>query len=221
MMRRRFSNAFTLLELLAVMGVIALMAGAAGLFLPGDKPGIALQSAQGTLAGLLSVARGQAVLNQRRTTLMVDADSRSDGFLRDIRIAVQARSSPEEWVQTGEGARLPRGVYVVPGPALSAGVKWETGSGKWPAGRRSTLQMVAHGSMALHPGDQAGAYLMMNPSLGFAGETVGGDGTKLILAMARRTPEGLIFSHPEWVCGVVLSSYGLPIFINYGTGFDF
>jgi hypothetical protein len=61
----------------------------------------------------------------------------------------------------------------------------------------------------------------MSQPFGFAGTTRASGGDKWVLSPARRTPDKLIFTNPDWVRGVVLSSYGLAILINDGAGFDF
>jgi hypothetical protein len=48
-----------------------------------------------------------------------------------------------------------------------------------------------------------------------------GAGDKLVLSAARRTATGVNFDRPELLRGVVLSSYGVAIFINDAPGFDF
>ena len=116
---------------------------------------------------------------------------------------------------------LPRGVYVVPAPAMITGITLGSGPENWPAGRWSTLQPAPTGSISVRAGDQAGTYLMMSQSFGFTGASVMDEGVKFVVSPARRTPAGLIFGNPDWVSGFALSSYGQTIFINDGAGFDF
>jgi prepilin-type N-terminal cleavage/methylation domain-containing protein len=221
MMHARSANAFTLIELLIVIGVISLLASATGLSLREGRPAAALQSAQGTVASLLSAARGQAALSQRRTILIVEGDSRREGFLRDIRIAIETGQDSGQWVLNGEGAVLPTGIYVVPGPMPPAGATLNSATGAWPAGRLSSLQPAAAGSILSRERGPAGVYLQMSQPFGLAGTMRASGGDKWVLSPARRAPDKLIFTNPDWVRGVVLSSYGLAILINDGPGFDF
>jgi len=216
--------AFTLIELLAVMSIMTLMAGICGLALQEGSPAIALQSAQGTVASLLAVARGQAAMNQNRAMLVVLADPANEHFLRSISIVVEAAPDSGRWWIAGEATLLPRGIYFVPGTAELPGAVFGGGdvpADGWPVTRRSSLEMVPEGSIPPPPEYPAGRYLGMVRPLTASGLAGGGGGDKLVLASARRTSTGVIFDQPERVGGIALSSYGVAILISDAAGFDF
>ena len=224
MKHTRRLDAYTLLELLVVIGVVALMAGGIGLALRDGTPTVALQSAQGTVASLLTAAQSQAALAQNRTMLVVDADPSGVSFLRGIHIAVETTQNSGRWHLSGD-ITLPPGIYVVPGGATTVnGVSYvadDTTVSVWPARRRSTLQVVLPGAVPAGAGNPAGIYLSMTaPFTGLAATSMGG-GDKFVLAAARRNTAGINFYNAELVRGIALSAYGVAILINDGPGFDF
>jgi prepilin-type N-terminal cleavage/methylation domain-containing protein len=223
-MKARIHHAFTLIEILAVIGIITLMAGVFGLALRDGSLAVALQSAQGTVAGLLVAAREQAAAKQNRALLVVDSDPADDDFLRGVHVAIETAPNSRQWQITGDDALLPRGIFVVPGGAAVIGAVFPAGEGAggaWPVGRISSLELASPGSISPVAGNPSGIFLRMTVPLTALGAAGAGGGDKIVLAAARRTPLGVIFDHPEWVRGVTLSSYGTTILVNDGPGFDF
>jgi type II secretory pathway pseudopilin PulG len=111
-------SAFTLIELLVVIGLIVLLVGGIGIALRGGDKSAALQSAQGSLASALSLARAQAALKGADAALAVNADSSdSERYLRYYVVVVKNSSvTPPIWEVTGDGEYLPAGVYFLPKP---------------------------------------------------------------------------------------------------------
>ena len=130
---RRAAAAFTLLELLVVVGIIGLIAGGLGIALS-DTGGNALATGQTTLATLVNTARAQAAVNQTRTRLMVYGTRPPSGdaekFLRLLQVfRAEPPGQLTNWVPVGSAITLPRGIYVVPTSTsglLAAGVVWPT-----------------------------------------------------------------------------------------------
>ena len=215
-------NAFTLVELLTVLGIVILMAGSVGLAMRDGSPGAALESGQATLASMLAAARGAAALSHTRAMLVVDADPDDERFLRDFQVAIETPPHSDHWQITGPRAVLPQGIYVVPSDDDLEGVSFSPAHGgavAWPPERRSTLTLMPEGSVALASENHADRYLGLLAPLAPSGATDGGG--KVVLAAARRTPSAVVFERPEWVRGVAISRYGAAILINDGSGFDF
>ncbi len=113
----RASKAFTLLELLVVIGLIATMSAFLFNGLAGGGKSSALQSAQATVSNLIIAARTKAPATNRKARLLVNADAGSpERYLHFVvlQLARQPGSSPADW-DTVQSAALPPGAYVVPG----------------------------------------------------------------------------------------------------------
>ncbi|WP_414664386.1 Tfp pilus assembly protein FimT/FimU [Horticoccus sp. 23ND18S-11] len=127
-----FRSAFTLIELMVVIGIIALVAVGLGRALT-DTGGNSLATGQTTLAALVSTARAQAAVGQTETRLMVYATRPPAGdaekFLRLLQVFRAEPQGSNTWVPVGAAVVLPRGIYVVPTSTaglLAAGVTWPT-----------------------------------------------------------------------------------------------
>ena len=220
-MDARGYNAFTLLELLAVLGIVTLVAGSAGLAMRDGSPGVALTAGQETVASLLAAARSAAMMNQSRAMLIVNADPGGERFLRGLDVVVETAPLSNRWCTTGPAGLLPRGVYVVPSRDESTGVVFaplHDDPPTWPAGRRSTLAALPQGSVVLLPGHVAARYCGMVDPLSASGACQGG---KIVLAGARRTAEAVVFEQVTWVRGIAISRYGAAILVGERSGFDF
>ena len=224
MKSQRSQPAFTLIELLTVIGIVTLMAGGLGLALRDGSPAVGLKAAQSAVARVVDVARGQAALQQNRVTLVVRADPVDDRFLRSISIVVETEPDSGQWRATGDETVLPKGVYLVPAAGTVSGVEFAVAGNRaapWPPARQSSFQAAPEGSIQPEPDYPAGSYLRMVTPLTASGLAGNGGGDKLVVASARRTAGGVIFDRPEQVCGVVISAYGVTALINDGAGFDF
>ena len=129
--RRR---AFTLVEMLVVIGLIVLLAGAGALALAGrGGEGAALANAQNIVAGLVGTTRAQAALHQTRARLAVYAQMPTSGdaakYLRTLVVLREEPPDSNRYVAVSSPVTLPTPVCVVP-PApvpsnhLGAGVVW-------------------------------------------------------------------------------------------------
>ena len=122
--------AFTLIELMLVIGLIILLVGGLSLSL-GDPAGNALASAQNQLASLAGAARSQAAVNQTEARLVIYATRPPSGdvekYLRVLQVFVANPEGSQTWQPVGSPIYLPRGVYVVPTATaglLAPGVIW-------------------------------------------------------------------------------------------------
>jgi len=127
-------RAFTLVELMVVIGLIALLLGAVGLALSG--PGVStLASAQNTLASLVATARAQAAVKQTEARILIygtrPPSGDSEKFLRYLRIVTAdtpgATGAGARWTPVGSPVSLPSGICIVPTTTsglLSTGVVW-------------------------------------------------------------------------------------------------
>ncbi len=127
------ARAFTLIELLTVVGLIVIFTGGIGLALSGrGGEGAALTSAQSLVASLVGATRAQAALHQTNARLLVYAQLPPTGdaskYLRYLQVA-RLDTDGRTWVAAGDPVLLPLPICVVP-PApvvathLNAGVTW-------------------------------------------------------------------------------------------------
>lgn len=203
---------FTLLELLAVVGLMAavLTLGVAGW--RGHAAGAARDGAVALLASRVEAARALAVGRGEPVRLCVHYDSTEpERFLRYVVLAVPA---PGGWRTVEDGWLLPAGVGVLPAEALSVvgpGAIRRTGD-DWTRGSGGALRSTAlrtpgalGGEMSLEGRTQ---WLVLHFSA--AGGVQSGD---LLVALVRRTDESvpvtLLYLEPDDVAGLTLSSYGV------------
>lgn len=216
---------FTLVELLVVIALIGVLAAGLGLAISGGGDrGAALQNAQSTINSLLSGARAQAALSQNDAKLFLNVTAPSattgvpDGFLREFRIA-RLDSGTNQWIVTGEGVTLPRGVAFVPPSTLASGYSLEGGA--WD-NRRSTAFAAATTDLR----EKAGGAILpgsYREVIGFTprGTLAGGTADPLIVLSPVETgAAGVTFKNPDFVRGARLSNYGVAALVNEAAGFS-
>lgn len=221
--------AFTLLELLvviALMATLSLVLAAGG---RGGSKSAALQSAQALLSNMVTAARTQAMASGQSSRVLVQVDATSAvqplRYLRYVTVQTQAAGG---W-QTITEAFLPDGVYVVPGnfTSIPAGLFAANTSTPWTKSDGSALRSTALRTNAITteaingPDAEQWAGITISAS---AGTVQSGD---LILAAGRLRPPGsyapgeslVELENPENVRGLTLSAYAVPALINARSSF--
>jgi type II secretory pathway pseudopilin PulG len=203
--------AFTLLEVVVVVGLIALLAGGLGLAFKGGERAVALRAGQETLAGLVARARGQAAVSGRNAGLLVlIAPDRPGDHLRRFIVATRCPVDGS-WIPTDAWVTLPAGIALLP-PATPAGAL--VGAGDDWSGLRS---QVFSSTIEACDGESCHA-LTFTPR-----GTLAGLGGALILAPTSGLPPGAGAPHryeqPEAVRGLLVSSYGQVTFVETRNGF--
>jgi type II secretory pathway pseudopilin PulG len=218
--------AFTLLELLVVIGLIALLAGGLG-FALSDTGGNSLATAQNTIASLAGTARAQAATHQGQARLYVyglrPPNGDADKFLRLLQVFREEPAGSGNFTAVGDAVSLPRGVYVVPPSTtglLASGVVWPSAN----PDLRSTFATPQ--PQALRPAQPAGA--------AFGGAVTGyylefaADGTlapavqpyaRLVVATATLANNLPQFNNPAAVRGVLLRPSGALTLANDPASF--
>jgi len=227
-------SGFTLLELLVVVGLIAACASFLFSGLAGAGKTHALQSAQATVANLVTAGRLKAQATNRKTRLLVNVDPGSS--LRYLRLVVlqlarQPGSSPVDW-DTIQSVYLPANTYVVPG-ALTGLVSDPT---RWKRVSDATQDLVSdlfkNQSLSLALEDEAtvqtwtGVAFTPNGTLAALGTGPPPKGS-VVLALGRaRPPASYATGDPpvqlgdaQAVRGLVLSAYGVPALLNERNAF--
>ncbi len=231
-MKLRAANAYTLLELLVVIGLI----GAMSFFLVGGLTGggatAALQSGQATLANLITTARAKAAATGRKTRLLVNTDAHApERYLRHLvlQLARQAGPSPADW-DTLATITLPGGVYVMPATlARSDGLVANPADWKRVTDPAADLVSDLFTNQSLSfmlEGDTAvqlwtGMGFTPNGTLAALDSGPPPKGT-LLIALGIRRPPGSFqpgdspvqLGDPQAVRGLILSAYGVPALVN-------
>lgn len=115
------NKAFTLIELLIVLGLI-MVASSVMVISSGSNDGVALKSSQRIVSSVAQGARGQAILKQTPSRILIyadrGADRDEDKYLRFFGIVTQDTQDPNKWVAATKGSYLSKGIYFM--PSLSA-----------------------------------------------------------------------------------------------------
>ena len=107
-------SAFTLIELLVVISII-LIASSIIFIGGGGGDGANLSSSQRIISGIAQGARGQAILKNSTTRLIIYSDLASnkddEKKLRYIGIVYEDNTNPGKWFAATQGTYLPEGIY--------------------------------------------------------------------------------------------------------------
>lgn len=236
-MKARGTWAFTLLELLVAIALIAALSFFLGRGLTAGGDAAALQSGQATIANLITTARTKASATGRKTRLLLNTDPGAPGrYLRHLvlQLARQSGASPADW-DTVATVALPTGVYVVPA-ALNQFVGLVANPADWkrvsdPAADLAsdllTTQLLSvrlEGDLSAQ--EWAGVGFTPNGTLAALG---GGPPPKgaLVITLGVRRPPGSYQSgespvqlgNPQAVRGLFLSAYGIPALLGERSSF--
>lgn len=107
-----------MVELLAVIGIISIMAVMIGVALSGGGQAVALGNGQRVAASIFQSARSVAVLRQTQTRVIIYADQGSSTdprkFLRYMGVVYEEPLGSDNWVPVNTGTYLPEGVFFIP-----------------------------------------------------------------------------------------------------------
>jgi len=230
----RHRRGFTLLELLVVVGLIAALASVLVSGLAGAGQTHALQSAQATVANLVTAARLKAPATNRKTRLLVNVDPGTpERYLRLVvlQLARQPGSSPEDW-DTIQSVFLPAHTYVVPGSLtglVSDSTQWKRVSDPTQdlasdLFKNQSLSLALEGEATA----QTWTGLAFTPNGTLAALSTGPPPKgSVVLALGQARPPGsfaageapLQLVNAPAVRGLVLSAYGVPALLNERTAF--
>jgi len=195
----------------------------------GSGKSAALQSAQATLANLITATRTKAMTTGQSARLLVHVDAASTAtpprYLRYLAVEIQ---TPSGW-QLVSDAYLPDGVFVIPGnfSPLPAGLFAAGTSSPWTKSDNSALRSTALRSAQISSEQIGGAGAEQWTSIVFSPAGTTAQSGDLVLAAGRPRAPGsyppgdspIELENPEEVRGLTLSAYGLPTLVNDRTSF--
>lgn len=225
--------AFTLTEMLVVIGVIMLLVGGVAVALSGrGGEGAALANAQNIVSGLVASARAQAVLRQTNVRLIVYAQRPPGGearrYLRSLQVVAEEPYLSNRYVATGDPVTLPEPVCVVPSDNvppdhLNPGVVWLRNPS--PV---STMRPQNSFNYFSRVGGQRQFFGTPNSSGRVFYLQFGADGlvsdpaanAKIAVATAVLSPTGVPrFNNPRGVRGTILRRTGAIALVDEPSGF--
>lgn len=226
------TGAFTLVELLVVIGVMVVLLGGVGVALAGrGGEGAALASAQSLVGSMAGAARAQAALHQTNARLIVHAQPPPAGdaakYLRFLQVVREEPFGSDAYVAAGDPVALPASVCVVPFPSMPAdhllpGVIWlenppPVSTLTAQDGFSCRAQVGAGPRYFGGPGSGRVLYLQFGPDGTLVSPT---SGAKVMVATAALQPSQVPkFNNTHGVRGVVLRRSGAVASIDEATGF--
>ena len=219
-------RAFSLVELMVVVGIVAFVALGLGMALK-DTGGNALATAQTTLATLVGTARAQAAVHQTQAMLLIYGSRPPAGdaqkFLRLMQVFRDETptGASRTWVPAGSAVELPQGVFLVP-PAtvglIAPGVVWPTNP--------PLLSTVGMGMNPNQPvgtpfgGGNPAAFFVQFNSDGTVSQVGNQAYARLVVATATRSTANLPqFNNAGAVRGLLIRPSGAITFVNDALSF--
>ena len=243
----RFPRAFSLIELMVVVGLITALVAFTGVALSGrGGDGVALSNAQVTLTGLVGATRAQAALHQTSARLIIYANqppatnADSNKYLRALQVvrAETTATGATVWVAAGNSVILPAPICIVPAtpvPAnhlkLPAGQTWNNNAATGPVSTLTTLNSFGYSGQSSAPGRAAvtqyfgaagsGRVLYIEfDSTGTVVSNTSTNPTKIALTTAILAPNVLPqFNNASAVRGLFVRKSGAISLVNDATAF--
>lgn len=222
--------AFTLVELLVVMGLVAALTFFLIRGLGHGGRSASLKSAQAIMANLIGAARINAISSGRscRILIHIDPSAQADPqrYLRYV--VLQLQNVDASW-RTLVETYLPEDIYMIPGnfSPIPAGLFSAETVVPWRKSDNSELRSTVLRSDrvtteiigGVTPEQWVGVWFSSNGTTFQSGD--------FILVTGRRRPPGsygddeapIVLENPAHVRGLKLSAYGLPMLINSRPGF--
>lgn len=209
MIRSKPRRAFTLVELVVVLGVMAMLAAMAGLMAGPRDSGAGVRIAQPLVTAWLDRARAESESSGRRVSLVVNVDPESADFLRTCWLAWERDAETEHWDSLDAGQSLPDGVRLVPGGGVS-GCCWADGAEIATVDGTALLMLPAG---AFDESDATGGSHFARVAFAYADGRSDSpvDSAGVVIGGAVASSQGLQFRHPKATVRLWVSRYGVTV----------
>lgn len=208
---KKNKRAFTLLELIVVIGVMAILAGILFSATNLNQQSAPLESAQQLLSQAFSNARAQAILKRNRARVLIYAEDPStddspEKFLRYFKIVVETEIGSDEWEITLKGEFLPESTYLIPDR--------KTININWPDNRPDSYHPTGLVSLKM---DDSSTGSALKTWISYTFNSTGrlsGLSNQIVLSTGHLMDNGLEFDKTSAIAGIKFNSYGLEFLVN-------
>ena len=180
------SAAFSLIELLVVIGLIALLASMVAFLTNGG--GAKLSTAGVQVAGLMDQAREVAILKRQPTALVMLADGNEAQRVFSVLGYVPAATGPGSWEHLSGWEKLPAGVLADVGVDSEGNPLQALKPSNSPV-VNPTLPTLSYAGASYAPGTEYG-YVVFLPDGGVYQDSSGAPATPLVLRLVEAVREG-------------------------------
>ena len=171
---------------------------------------------------------------------MVNVLPTSDGFLREFYIATE--NTTGDWITTGDPTRIDKDIYLVPPTgefSTTTEVQFDTTNGVWTNLSSTAYETVgadlnillSDGTTQLKDADGTDLVFrivqifnprgVVNTASPNRAALPANHVMKIVLSTAQRAAAPLLtFDKPQEVRGVLITDYGIPIFVNDALAFN-
>lgn len=200
----RAGRAFTLLELVVVLGLVVVFAGVVGLSVRGNAAGSVCIAAQRQLAGLVAAGRAHAAFAQVEVRLLASADASADNaYLTACKLV---RADAAGWAELEVDSVMPAGTALVP-PDMILAADGSRARTAWAGPVDSGLPEAASHWRRVY-------LLRFLPDGRVVGRTDAGSSLLLAVAPVRGSAAGLTFENLASARGLLVQPSGGVIFLD-------
>lgn len=219
---RSTRRAFTLIEMVVVIGVIGVLIGVGFAALRTSSPTTGLRIGQGQLVSMFTALRAQAALSGQTARLIIDATNTDPvNYLRRIRVVTQDPADATNWILLNEGVLLPEGVFFVPpgagSPTLAEG-------GTWAASALRSNINSGNVATTFDVNDTPGLYHWVQITARGTPSSAPPPPPRIVLGAGQRVgalgTDYVGFLSSDLVRGIRWSQYGLTSVVNDMNGFQ-
>ncbi|HUG10795.1 MAG TPA: prepilin-type N-terminal cleavage/methylation domain-containing protein [Opitutaceae bacterium] len=220
------NSAFTLIELLTVIAIIAIFSGIVVVALRGGDKSQARDATVSTLSSLIASARSIAALKGVNAALLINNDTANTERYRRYVVVCTANAASGLWEPVDAGVTLPVGVFVLtnadPLPTTGPGLH-KNSTDNWTRPSGGELRSVALSSSVTQAVNSATSeswsFVAFTPR-GTLATFPAGD---IVIANGRplsgAAPASVLLEHPENVGGISISSYGSVTILRHSEDF--